>query len=284
MLTYPTPPENPPFLEPVKQVESTERQANRAVVDAALNCEAEHLTEGGSARLVDQPSDFVAAPAQRGPLPSLDTSVDSRFSSELEPSVAEAADLLSRFKTLFIQHFPFVVVPVDKSSQELQQEKPYLYKSIMMVASYHQPVRQLAMGEEIVQGFSTSLLIRVEKSLDLLQGLLVYSAWFVESSQMPNTDINIQHTSCISCWIIPLTASTYARHYYHFSVNPRLTNVLQLTLGLMFDLGLKTSRSDKEEEVFSYAGNNADEHTAKKEVNMADEQRAYLGCFVLSSV
>lgn len=63
----------------------------------------------------------------------------------------------------------------------------------MMVAAYDQPVRQVAMGKEILVGFRTDLLLRAEKSLDMLQGLLVYNAWSVQPIQILNADINLQH-------------------------------------------------------------------------------------------
>lgn len=94
-----------------------------------------------------------------------------------------------------------------------------------------------------------------------------------------------QQTFCHASWDnIALTSPTCTRHYYHFSVNPGLTNILQLTLGLMFDLGLKAPRSYDEEEHFGYAMPNADDHTTKKEINIPEEQRAFLGCFFLASV
>lgn len=83
---------------------------------------------------------------------------------------------------------------------------------------------------------------------------------------------------------IELIHSTYTRHYYHFSANPGLTNILQLTLGLMFDLGLKAPRQNEEEELFSYAMHNVNDHMARKETRMADEQRAFLGCYFLASM
>ena len=275
--------ENPPVLQPHQLRESITRHTDHGELESVSVYDAGRSSEGPSVH--SQPSDLAAATTLRVPPPKLHTSVDSTFDPDLEPSAAEAAELLSRFRALFVLHFPFVVIPAAKSAQELQREKPYLYRSIMMVAAYDQPVRQGAMGKQILLGFSTSLLLRAEKSLDLLQALLVYTAWFVHFSQILSRDINVQHVSClVSLYDSALTVSTSARHYYHFSVNPGLTNILQLTLGLMFDLGLKAPRSYEEEEPFTYAMPNADDYMAKKEINIAEEQRAFLGCFFLASV
>lgn len=147
--------------------------ASHVTVEASLNSDAERRCEGAWTR------DFAAVMAHQAPVPSSEASLGSSFSSGLEPSAAEAMGLLNHFRTFFVQHFPFVTIPMDMSSEELRQQKPYLYRTIMMVAAHDQPVRQLEMGKEILSGFSTTLLFKAEKSLDLLQAMLVYNAWFV---------------------------------------------------------------------------------------------------------
>lgn len=146
--------------------------ASHATVGASLKSDAEQRSEG--AWTWD-----CAAAARPASHPSSDTSIRCSFPLALEPSAAEVTGLLDRFKNFFVKHFPFVTIPVDMSSEKLRQEKPYLYRTIMMVAAHDEPVRQLEMGKEILLGFSTILLLKAEKSLDLLQAMLVYNAWFV---------------------------------------------------------------------------------------------------------
>lgn len=81
-----------------------------------------------------------------------------------------------------------------------------------------------------------------------------------------------------------LMASIYARQYYHFSVSSRTTTILQLTLGLMFELGINAPQSHKKEEPFGHEMKNIDDKIPKAGTNKADEQRAFLGCFFLASV
>lgn len=83
---------------------------------------------------------------------------------------------------------------------------------------------------------------------------------------------------------IVLTASIYARQYYHFSTSSRTTTTLQLTLGLMFELGIRAPQSHEKQELFSHEMKDADDKTAKAGITTADEQRAFLGCFFLASV
>ena len=78
-----------------------------------------------------------------------------------------------------VEHFPFVVVPPSMSVQGLRQEKPLLFLAISMATSFHDSLRQQSLGREVVESLSKRLLLQGEKSLDLLQGLLVFIAWSV---------------------------------------------------------------------------------------------------------
>lgn len=96
----------------------------------------------------------------------------------------EAAFLLLEFRTQQAPQFPFVVIPPDATSESLCQEKPMLWKAVMTASSYHKPLRQEAMGWKLMEEFSTRLLMKAEKSLDLLQALLVHLSWSVSSSSV----------------------------------------------------------------------------------------------------
>lgn len=154
------------------------------MTEASLNSDAERRSEQAETR------DSAALTARQAPQSSSDPSIRCSFSSGLEPSAAEAADRLNHFRTFFVPRFPFVTIPVDTASEELRQKKPYLYRTIMMVAANDRPVQQLEIGNEIVLDFSTILLLKAEKSLDLLQAMLVYNAWFVYPRPVFNVDIN----------------------------------------------------------------------------------------------
>jgi hypothetical protein len=93
----------------------------------------------------------------------------------------DAVFLLLEYRTTMSHHFPFVVIPPDATSDSLRQEKPMLWKAVMTAASYHKSIRQEAMGWKLMEEFSTRLLMKAEKSLDLLQALLVHLCWLVDS-------------------------------------------------------------------------------------------------------
>jgi hypothetical protein len=94
-------------------------------------------------------------------------------------TLEEAEILLTAFRTEMVAHFPFVVVPPEMTAQGLCNEKPFLFMSIMTAASYRNMARQRALGEEVMKYISAHILLRGEKSLELLQGILVFLSWFV---------------------------------------------------------------------------------------------------------
>lgn len=91
----------------------------------------------------------------------------------------EGAFLLLEFRTSMARQFPFVVIPPNATSESLRTERPILWKAILTAASCLKPSRQEAMGQELIEEFSTRLLLNGEKSLDLLQALLIHIAWLV---------------------------------------------------------------------------------------------------------
>ena len=78
--------------------------------------------------------------------------------------------------------FPFVVVPPEVSLTSLRREKPFLTLAILACALQGQKKLQNAIELEIRECLSRKVLIDGEKSLDLLQGLLVYLCWSVPIS------------------------------------------------------------------------------------------------------
>jgi len=117
------------------------------------------------------------------PLPMLSTPLFSR--SHFDFPNQEGAWILLEFRTLMAPQFPFVVIHPDATSESLRNERPMLWKAIVTAASCLKPSRQQAMGWEIMEEFTTRLLLKAEKSLDLLQGLLVHIAWLAALFSTP---------------------------------------------------------------------------------------------------
>jgi hypothetical protein len=105
----------------------------------------------------------------------------------------EGAFLLLEFRTSMARQFPFVVIPPNATSESLRTERPMLWKAILTAASCLKPSRQEGMGQELIEEFSTRLLLNGEKSLDLLQALLIHIAWSVIPSCTMSSSKFLRH-------------------------------------------------------------------------------------------
>lgn len=81
------------------------------------------------------------------------------------------------FRDHLTGQFPFVVVPANSTATDLHRTKPFLFKVILLVASFEFVESQTEMAKEVMEMLSNRMIIGNEKSLDLLQGLLIFLAW-----------------------------------------------------------------------------------------------------------
>lgn len=65
------------------------------------------------------------------------------------------------------------------TAQTLQAERPWLYRIIMVVASAENRNHQVESGKQLAMDIAAAMIVKGEKSLDMLQCLLVYNIWFV---------------------------------------------------------------------------------------------------------
>jgi hypothetical protein len=77
------------------------------------------------------------------------------------------------------EYFPFVQVPENATVTHLSEDKPFLLLAIFAVASSHEKALQKSLGDELRKALCSKVILYGEKSLDLLQGLLIYLAWLV---------------------------------------------------------------------------------------------------------
>jgi hypothetical protein len=109
----------------------------------------------------------------------------SPFDELIMPSDGELMMMLTTFRTEMAPYFPFVVVPVTMTVSELRQKKPFLFSTIVMVTCLEDATRQLGMASKIREHISTSIVIKGDQNIDLLQGLLVYLSWYALSFFFP---------------------------------------------------------------------------------------------------
>ena len=86
--------------------------------------------------------------------------------------------LLDRFCTNGICQFPFVVLPSDAPLENIRRKSPVLFLAVVATMIYDDPLLQYRFGEELCQRAFQRVFTGTEKTLDLLQGLLVYTAWY----------------------------------------------------------------------------------------------------------
>jgi len=95
------------------------------------------------------------------------------------PPMQDANILLRTFKEQFQPRFPFIAIPDDMSADLLRSQNPWIYRAVVMIAFQDDRFRQIEISKQFLIEISASMLVRGEKSLDMLQGLILYNAWSV---------------------------------------------------------------------------------------------------------
>jgi hypothetical protein len=208
---------------------------------------------------------------------------DTIHQSPEDPSVSESMrysadpdDLLEIFRTDMTPHFPFVVIPPGTTAGQLHQQNPFLYSAIMMSVAFRNVSKQMAMARDIMMDLSVRLLQKGEKSMDLLQGLLVYSAWYVFYLFLRAHCVHYAGSRRFR-----LLTENHFRYQYHFHTNSQLINLVQLTCALLFDLAL--NKPPTSTEGYEFFCDESPEKLSRRRARTSNE-RAYAGCFVLKSM
>lgn len=93
--------------------------------------------------------------------------------------MASAESLLNTFKSM-VNYLPFIVFPDDSPISYLATTRPFTLLSILTVASGSRMVQKHALyDDEFRKALGLKYISGGEKSLELLQGLLIYCAWYV---------------------------------------------------------------------------------------------------------
>lgn len=199
----------------------------------------------------------------------------------------EAESLLQKFRLTFSRFFPFVVLPPEQSFVELKEKNPFVVLVVLMVGRKHDRILQTAIAKKIREVISYNVLVKGKQSLDLLQGVMLFSAWSV-SQQNP-----IKVRLCSNVCFVPLRN----RYHLHQHLGSQVCNLVHVMMALMTDLGLNNSGARKNSRpaysasgYFSNRGPvpvaaSATHRATTTEVTRSLEgRRAFLGCFFLTSV
>lgn len=89
----------------------------------------------------------------------------------------ESEKLLSCFQEM-LPYFPFIIIPPETNEKSMSQEKPFLFLAMITAASFtYQPRLQTTLDAQFRAALSSEVIIGGRKSLEIIQGLLVYLAW-----------------------------------------------------------------------------------------------------------
>jgi hypothetical protein len=168
--------------------------------------------------------------------------------------VEDGRVLLDAFYTRLLPYFPFAVLEPDETVESLQKQKPFLWKVIKCIAVTRDRKRQEALGDDIMQDISSKMLLTaawVPKSLELLQGLLLFAAW----------------------------------NHYQFAANGQMSTLLYFAKTVTANLGLDRAPGAIDRRALWMNGNPLRCHTSStvpdRRIHTLAEQRAYLTCYYL---
>ncbi|OGM51076.1 hypothetical protein ABOM_000196, partial [Aspergillus bombycis] len=166
---------------------------------------------------------------------------------------SEEEACLASFREEKLPVFPVVHIPDTLSAKDVKEQSPFLWRCIAAVQCKH-PSRQSELCASIREVAGKRLLVDCTKSLDLLQGVLVYLAWVTYLTQPQKSSL------CI---------------------------YTQMAIGLVFELGL--NKPAPPDLCMATSNCNAVGHLPHLKPSLStkrtmNERRAVLGCFVLSSL
>lgn len=117
--------------------------------------------------------------------PATSSAAEGSVTSDLDPREERADWLLRIFRDQFAIHIPYVIISPDDTCQELQSNRPWVFRTVLMLAGQDERSRQIEQGMQLARDILEAMLIRGEKSLDMLQALLVYNTWCVTTIPFP---------------------------------------------------------------------------------------------------
>lgn len=98
-----------------------------------------------------------------------------------DPTLEESDVYLSKFRT-WLPGLPFMHLPSDMSSKTLRMERPFLWLSIMNLASDSHSQQQY-LRDKVRREMSERIIMNHERNMDIIQGLIANLGWYVSTAQ-----------------------------------------------------------------------------------------------------
>lgn len=88
----------------------------------------------------------------------------------------DADHILQIFRTHYLRYFPLIYLPSIVTSEEIQQNRPYLWLNILSICT--QSLRGIGeLGIQIRETLAKRAIVEGERSIELLQGLITHVSW-----------------------------------------------------------------------------------------------------------
>ncbi|OKP11261.1 hypothetical protein PENSUB_3283 [Penicillium subrubescens] len=179
--------------------------------------------------------------------------------------------LLETYAKMMIPMFPFIPIPSHMSVEELRRERPFLYLNISMITSPN-PARQQELSNTIKKYLADRIIMRGERSLDLLQGLLVHLTWFISVSRLHQTNFSGPIDGPAPNSNLPPKQPTQG--------TAQLDAFLHLAMAQTISLGLNQDPSSTKtmNQPIAYLSQ-VDLHRDRTPSRTMEDRRTYLGCY-----
>lgn len=92
---------------------------------------------------------------------------------------AEMHTAVDAWRPQLAENFPFAALYEGQSTTWMLVERPFLSTAIAVAALYGDLERQMELSKCLMKDIGESMLMKGEKNLDLLEGILVLLAWLV---------------------------------------------------------------------------------------------------------
>ena len=144
---------------------------------------------------------------------------------------------------------PFVTLAPKTTARQLYAEKPVLLHAIVVVAYFHDLQKQQTLVKQLMRNISERVLMDSQKSIDILQAILVFAAWY----------------------------------HPHIFWGQQITNLLHLAIAMTIDMGI--DRPPQQCGDFKHGTVKAVHgHSMSPRVPTLEEHRVLAGCFYLTSM
>ena len=168
---------------PSKRKRSVYPEEQDIVSASTQNVHVQHVSAHRSSAFGTNASTHSSPPT--APLyqaPSLDTANNSNeYADVVDRKVLDAetaSKIFRHYTTNMAPHMPVVVFPATTTPGEIRQTKPILFLAILSVAAgYDYPELQKILVREITKKYADCLIVKNDKSLELIQALQVSTIW-----------------------------------------------------------------------------------------------------------